>query len=869
MNVGEVVASIKANLDGLKSGMAEAKNLFSNNMNGMKTAASSLNPALQTMDNGVKNTSDTLKQLSESNQDAKNAMVNFDGSLKSKAVNVENLDKKQQLWVVNNKSTASALELSDRALETNRLKLSELASQIDKGKTSLISLKDTLGTTSVQYKSTENAVMDLELKYRSLTSETKILENENKQLQASANPGFFTRMKNSIVGIKDSTAEAGETVRNAGEKTKTSIIGSAQSLIVWGTATVGSAMGAYKLADSASDLGEAQNVVEQTYKSSAKSIEDWTSTTAKSAGISQTASTQWVGFMGAMLKSSGVTEQSAGNMSKSLVQLTGDMSSFYNIGTDDMWEKIRSGISGETEPLKELGINMSVANLQAYALAEGIKKPYDQMTQGEQTTLRYNYLMNTTKDAQGDFGRTLSTSFANQVRVAQMNLGTLGRSIGEGLLPMFNAGVTAFNNFLPAIQNGMTQGVAFIKNGIQTLGPIFVGISQDIIHIAQDLFPQFSSSGQSMGQNVLNLVKGGLTNLKGILDWIANNGELVRIALIGIGSTLVAFKSAKVIDDTFKAFNAGVQGLQTATGVVSNFGKAFTTLNTAGPILGRLKGAFTAIFGFNPMLLLIIAGVAAFAAIVYLVIKNWGPIKTFFGNLWTSTKETFNAFWNWLKPFITTWGPVILAVLLPFIGIPLLIVQHWTQIKSFFGNLWSGIKQGTNRGLNGLGQFVTGVGNGIKNGVSSFATSVKNTLSSWGNNIKSLFTSAWNGARSIVLEIVESIITTIMTKFGWVITNIRTIFSALRTIFTSIVSIIRTVFLAPILLICDLIVGIFTGNFRKLGQDLRSIITSIVTNITTIFRSLILIFTVIGNTIKSLLTMAWIQIKFTAIQLWN
>jgi hypothetical protein len=285
----------------------------------------------------------------------------------------------------------------------------------------------------------------------------------------------------------------------------------------------------YKLAESASNLSEAQNVVQQTYKNSAKSIEDWTQTTAKSAGISQTASTQWVGFMGAMLKSSGVTEQKAGDMSKKLVQLTGDMSSFYNVGTSDMWEKIRSGISGETEPLKALGINMSVANLQAFALSEGIKKPYAQMSQSEQTILRYNYLMNVTKDAQGDFGRTLSGSFANQIRVAQLNLATLGQSVGTLLLPAFNNAVTWFNGNMPKIQDAIknaingskdiiSNGMKFISQAITTLSPIISGIIKDVIQIATNLFPKMGSSGSNLSNQLLGLAKGGLTAIKDALD---------------------------------------------------------------------------------------------------------------------------------------------------------------------------------------------------------------------------------------------------------------------------------------------------------------------------------------------------------------
>ena len=80
-------------------------------------------------------------------------------------------------------------------------------------------------------------------------------------------------------------------------------------------------------------------------------------------------------------------------MSTDLAGLAADMASFYNLDFDTAFQKIRSGISGETEPLKQLGINMSVANLEAFALSKGITKAFNDMSQGEQTILRYQYLM--------------------------------------------------------------------------------------------------------------------------------------------------------------------------------------------------------------------------------------------------------------------------------------------------------------------------------------------------------------------------------------------------------------------------------------------------------------------------------------------
>src|SRR5574344_1744916 len=143
----------------------------------------------------------------------------------------------------------------------------------------------------------------------------------------------------------------------------------------------------------ASDLGEVQNVVDTTFGKNAESIDKFAKSAASAYGLSELAAKQYTGTLGAMLKSMGLTDGNVLSMSKDMVGLAGDMASFYNLDTAEAFEKIRSGISGETEPLKQLGINMSVVNLQAFAASSVIKKTYSSMTQGEQATLRYQYIM--------------------------------------------------------------------------------------------------------------------------------------------------------------------------------------------------------------------------------------------------------------------------------------------------------------------------------------------------------------------------------------------------------------------------------------------------------------------------------------------
>lgn len=197
----------------------------------------------------------------------------------------------------------------------------------------------------------------------------------------------------------------------------------------------------------ASDLVETQNVVDVTFEDSASTINKWAQEALNAYGITETKAKQYSSTLGAMLKSMGIADDQVLQMSMDMAGLAADMASFYNLDHDTAFEKIRSGISGENEPLKALGINMSVANLNAFALEKGMTKTFDKMTQAEQATLRYQYLLEATKDAQGDFART-GDSFSNEMRKLQTNLDRIKTEFGKGLLGVVTPAISLLNNVL-------------------------------------------------------------------------------------------------------------------------------------------------------------------------------------------------------------------------------------------------------------------------------------------------------------------------------------------------------------------------------------------------------------------------------------
>ena len=185
--------------------------------------------------------------------------------------------------------------------------------------------------------------------------------------------------------------------------------------------------------DAASDLAEVQNVVDVTFGESSGRIDAWAKQAGKAYGLTEKQAKQYTSTIGAMLKSQGMADDEIVKTSTDLAGLAADMASFYNLDFDTAFQKIRSGISGETEPLKQLGINMSAANLEAFRLSQGIEKAYSAMSQGEQTALRYQYIMQATADAQGDFART-SDGYANASRRVQTAMETIKTEGGKLLM---------------------------------------------------------------------------------------------------------------------------------------------------------------------------------------------------------------------------------------------------------------------------------------------------------------------------------------------------------------------------------------------------------------------------------------------------
>ena len=230
----------------------------------------------------------------------------------------------------------------------------------------------------------------------------------------------------------------------------------------------------------ASDFEESLNKVDVSFKDTAKQVTDFSKTTLTQFGIAQGTALDMAAMFGDMGTSMGLTTQEAANMSTSMVGLAGDLASFKNIKIEEATTALAAVFTGETESLKRLGIVMTEANLKQFALTQGITKNIKEMTQAEKTTLRYQFVMQSSANAQGDFARTQGGA-ANQMRIFTESLKELGANFGQVLLPAFTEIVKKVNGFLKSLMgldDQTKKTIAVIAGIAAAIGPILIIIGK-------------------------------------------------------------------------------------------------------------------------------------------------------------------------------------------------------------------------------------------------------------------------------------------------------------------------------------------------------------------------------------------------------
>ena len=222
------------------------------------------------------------------------------------------------------------------------------------------------------------------------------------------------------------------------------------------------------LVTQASDLNEQISRSEQIFGAAAQSVQAFAQTSAQSLGIARAEALQAAGNFGQLLRTSGLTQDAAADMSTRLVKLAADLASFNNIDPSEALNKLRSGLTGEAEPLRELGVLLSDDAVQAEALASGMVASAREITEAVKVQARYNLILKQTATAQGDFART-STGLANAQRIIRASWADLSATLGQAFLPM----VARAASFLAT---EMPRAIALVQQAVDRLGPALAAL---------------------------------------------------------------------------------------------------------------------------------------------------------------------------------------------------------------------------------------------------------------------------------------------------------------------------------------------------------------------------------------------------------
>lgn len=325
--------------------------------------------------------------------------------------------------------------------------------------------------------------------------------------------GFSTEMQNSMRRI------------GAFGKQMTDL-GKSMSLYVTGPLLAGGAA-AIKFA---SDYDEALNKVDVAFGDSSAQVKNFAKSTLETFGIAEGTALDMAAAYGDMGTSMGLTTDKAAKMSTSLVGLAGDIASFKNIGIDQANTALASIFTGETESLKKLGIVMTEANLQSFALSKGIKVQIKDMDQASKVNLRYAYVMNASKNAVGDFERT-GGGAANQMRIFQESLKQVAQQFGSVILPAFTKAISYVNGLVKSF-SGLSEEnkimIVGIAGVVASIGPLLT-VFGSLLTFVPNVITKF------------NALKDAWLGLQAVL--VANPFTAIAVALAAIATVLLVSSS--------------------------------------------------------------------------------------------------------------------------------------------------------------------------------------------------------------------------------------------------------------------------------------------------------------------------------------
>ena len=331
----------------------------------------------------------------------------------------------------------------------------------------------------------------------------------------------------------------------------------------------------------ASDMEESLNKVNVVFGNSSQQVIDFANNSLTAFGIAKGEALEATSLFGDMATSMGLNNQEASEMAMSMTALSGDLASFKNIRTDVAQTALKGIFTGETESLKSLGIVMTEANLEQFAMEQGIQKNIKSMTQAEKVNLRYAFVMDKTKTAQGDFAKT-SDGSANQMRIFQQSMAELGAELGAIVLPLFNKLIKFVNRLVAQVRTGLPKIKAVFSNTFRAIQNAIIAylqfflknnpfslIIQGVNAVARTFkMTELANPFERMAKSLEGLkatipeVTEKVVKLKQETDGLNQSTTQTSVATTNVGKA--SEKTRKVQFKTFEMNKVGLQGVKFA-----------------------------------------------------------------------------------------------------------------------------------------------------------------------------------------------------------------------------------------------------------------------------------------------------------------
>lgn len=596
-----------------------------------------------------------------------------------------------------------------------------------------------------------------------------------------------------------------------------------------------------------SNVTEVQNVVDTAFKDLSWQADEWASNAMTNFGLSELSAKKYMGVFGQMSNAMGITGQAALDMSESVTGLAGDVASFYNLGTDEAYTKLKSIWTGETETLKDLGVVMTQTNLDQYALNNGFGKTTAKMTEQEKVMLRYQYVTSALSNATGDFIKT-QDSWANQTRVLSLRFEQLKASLGKGFIALFTPILKGLNSILAGLQNVADSFASFtqmltgvdISSSANTISSEISGIGDDALDAAMGV----SGIGDAAKDTAKEIEKSlaGFDQIEKISEPDNSSSDSSNINALA-GSSLVSKTSSETanassaVSDFVNKVKLDLENLRSWG--LSNFGPSMSKIwvgltSNIATAKKNLSKAFDDIKALGPPLIKYFKG--PFTNYLVTCFDTYGLILN---GLFDSFNTVFSDIWDKAAfPVLSNFVTVGLPLITDFMNKAMLLNGTLFSVtKGCWDKIWSeafspAIERISSKWIdfvNTLSNFWNEWGEPIFDGIkSSVQTTGDLFLTIWNSSLKPI----WDNIMSVVDEVWEKHLQPLLNNFlsfvGEFITGATTIYNQ---------------FIAPIAkFLSQILAPVFVAAFDIISNKVGAVVTTIIdltNNTITIFKGFI------------------------------